>query len=192
MKRNLEINTISRSRLLAVALAASLVSPLQALAGSVALATAPLATSSTSTVKPNVMFILDDSGSMSWDYLPDWASDKNPLTSTNYTSIPELFRNNGFNGVAYNPAITYTPPVLYKADGTLDTTTYPDIPSPWTAVKYDAYGIQSYNKVPVTSYQRCPDGNYPSGGAPNGACNLVGSASFYTFVPGEYCSTDNL
>ena len=23
-------------------------------------------------VKPNVMFTLDDSGSMSWDYLPDW------------------------------------------------------------------------------------------------------------------------
>jgi type IV pilus assembly protein PilY1 len=62
--------------LLSLVLAASLaLQPLPALAASVALATAPLATSTTSTVKPNVMFILDDSGSMDWNYLPDWAND---------------------------------------------------------------------------------------------------------------------
>jgi type IV pilus assembly protein PilY1 len=37
------------------------------------IATVPLATSSTSSVLPNIMYVLDDSGSMDWDFLPDWA-----------------------------------------------------------------------------------------------------------------------
>lgn len=148
----------------------------------VSLATAPLATSTTSTVKPNVMFILDNSGSMGWDYLPDWANDSHPVTGTGYSSMPELFKNGGFNGVAYNPGINYKPPILYNADGTLNTTTYPSQTGAatasgadstakpnWKAVKDDAYGIQS------TSIS-----------------NLVGNASFYTFVPGEYCSSSNM
>lgn len=182
MKRHLEHSTVTRRLLLCLALAAGLALPLQARAGSVALATAPLATSSTSTVKPNVLFILDDSGSMGWDYLPDWANDSDPVTGTNYDNTPALFRNSGFNGVAYNPAITYTPPVLYNADGTLNTTTYPsqtgagaatgantDAKPNWKAVKNDAYGVQS-----------------------TGTSNLVGNASYYVFVPGEYCSSEKL
>ena len=40
----------------------------------VELATSPMASSTTTTVKPNLMFVLDDSGSMDWDYLPSQAS----------------------------------------------------------------------------------------------------------------------
>src|ERR1035437_9559221 len=40
---------------------------------STSIATAPLVTSSDTAVHPNVMFVLDDSGSMDWAYLPDWA-----------------------------------------------------------------------------------------------------------------------
>ncbi len=32
---------------------------------------APMATSSGSSVKPNLMYVLDNSGSMAWDYMPD-------------------------------------------------------------------------------------------------------------------------
>jgi len=39
------------------------------------IASGPLITPSASPVKPNLMFLLDDSGSMRWDYLPDWADD---------------------------------------------------------------------------------------------------------------------
>ena len=28
---------------------------------------------SSTDVKPNVFFVLDDSGSMDWDFMPDWA-----------------------------------------------------------------------------------------------------------------------
>ena len=182
MKRHLEHRSTARRQLLCLALAAGLALSSHARAASVALATAPLATATTSTVKPNVMFILDDSGSMDWDYLPDWATDSHPNTGIDYTSTPELFRNNGFNGVAYNPAITYTPPVLYNADGTINTTTYPSQTGQstatgadstakpnWKLVKRDAYGVQSISTD-----------------------NLVGNASHYVFVPGEYCSSANL
>ena len=49
----------------------------------VTLATTPLANSTTTVVKPNLMFILDNSGSMSQDYTPDYMSDifNTPLVS---------------------------------------------------------------------------------------------------------------
>jgi type IV pilus assembly protein PilY1 len=71
------------------------------------IATAPLFTSANSQVKPNVMFILDDSGSMDWDYLPNPAN----FASTKYGK-----KTSQCNGVAYNPGIVYSPPM--NADGT--------------------------------------------------------------------------
>lgn len=62
----------------------------------------PLASSSVSVVKPNVMFILDDSGSMAWDYLPDVA---------NFSNGTYGEKSNHCNGMYYNPTVTYKPPV---------------------------------------------------------------------------------
>ena len=183
MNNHSEYRSLDRRLLLCLTLAAGLTLPLPSLAASVALATAPLVNSTTSTVKPNVMFIIDDSGSMNSNYLPDWANDSNPFTGSNYQNQPELDRNSGFNGVAYNPAVTYVKPVHYNTDGTLNTTTYPSqtgvsaatgantgysLPN-WRAVKNDKYGIQDTN-----------------------SSNLEGSASYYVFVAGEYCSSDHM
>jgi type IV pilus assembly protein PilY1 len=66
------------------------------------LSSAPLQTTTTAAVLPNVMFMLDDSGSMDWDYLPDVAKD----FAGNYG-----FNSSHCNGVYFNPNITYTPPV---------------------------------------------------------------------------------
>jgi type IV pilus assembly protein PilY1 len=63
----------------------------------------PISTASNTVVKPNVMFILDDSGSMDAGYSPDAAAD---FDSGEYGS-----RSSHCNGMYYNPAITYTPPV---------------------------------------------------------------------------------
>ncbi|MDE2310578.1 MAG: hypothetical protein KGL01_07100 [Betaproteobacteria bacterium] len=87
---------------LGLALAISLALPLPALAASVTLATSPLATSTTTSVKPNVFLMMDDSGSMGWDYLPDDAGN----FSGNYG-----YASSQCNGVYYDPTITYTPPV---------------------------------------------------------------------------------
>ncbi len=39
------------------------------------LASSPLAASTTSVVRPNLMYVLDDSGSMAWDFTPDYIND---------------------------------------------------------------------------------------------------------------------
>lgn len=164
MKRYFKNLVFVHRPLLGLAIATAFAAPLSLLAASVPLATGPLATSTTSSVKPNVMFILDDSGSMASDYLPDWANDNDPVSGTNYVNIPLLHRNTSFNGLAYNPAITYTPPVLYNATGVLNTTTYPNIGAPWTSVKNDAFGILTTGTTNlITSFQDvewCTDTTY--------------------------------
>lgn len=52
-------------------------------------------------VPPNIMFILDDSGSMTWDFMPDHVPSTSPvnIAAQAYTR----------NTVYYNPAITYQP-----------------------------------------------------------------------------------
>ena len=95
-------------------LAAGLALPLPSLAASVALATAPLATSTTSVVQPNLMLLMDDSGSMAWDHLPDDASDGGSAVTWSYGYYG--VRSSQCNGVYYNPNENYLPPV--HADGT--------------------------------------------------------------------------
>ncbi len=68
------------------------------------IANAPLV-SSTNTVKPNILFLLDDSGSMGWDRMSPAT-----LQDTNAESA-NCYENAAYNGVYYNPATTYTLPV---------------------------------------------------------------------------------
>jgi len=53
-------------------------------------------------VAPNIMFTLDDSGSMYWSFMPD---------SVYYSYGQERGLAANFNYIAYNPAVTYSPPV---------------------------------------------------------------------------------
>jgi len=94
-------------------LAALLGTSASALAAVTDIANAPLASAS-SDIKPNIMFILDDSGSMNWDHMPDDASDGGSSVTFKYGFYG--LRSNQCNGAYYNPAITYFPPA--KADGT--------------------------------------------------------------------------
>src|SRR5580692_7467553 len=49
---------------------------LVAIAGAVTtdISTTPMEVGASSVVKPNVMLLFDDSGSMAWDFMPDWLS----------------------------------------------------------------------------------------------------------------------
>ncbi|MCW5620453.1 MAG: hypothetical protein KIS79_05030 [Burkholderiales bacterium] len=81
----------------------------------------PLATGSSSAALPNLMFILDDSGSMGWTYLPDHVNDSLTCktrsgSSTNCQEGDPPYYANQNNGVYYNPEITYTPAANF--DGT--------------------------------------------------------------------------
>ena len=69
----------------------------------------PLATRPNVAAKPNLLFILDDSGSMDWDYMPD------DIGNSRYSSYVGALSAQ-CNGVAFDPALAYDPPL--KADGT--------------------------------------------------------------------------
>ena len=64
---------------------------------------------------PNIMFTLDNSGSMDWDFMPDSAyreyGRNNPVkfTSLNDDALVAYHRTAAFNGMFYNPAIRYDP-----------------------------------------------------------------------------------
>lgn len=115
------------------------------------LADVPLANASTVSVLPNIYFILDDSGSMDWDYMPDYVNDSYCRSSgaslaTCNAGDPPYYLS-AFNRVYYNPMITYNPPV--NADGSSKTS----YGSPWTSVPKDGYGIQfAGNTNLVTGY----------------------------------------
>jgi Tfp pilus tip-associated adhesin PilY1 len=121
------------------------------------IAGSPMANTASSVVKPNVMFLLDGSGSMDWDFMPDalgggvaGAIDENLCkgTSSSNLSTCNLSSNPArasaqVNGIYYNPTITYTPPVKY--DGT-SYTSY----TTWTAVPNDGFGIQFTGTTDLT------------------------------------------
>lgn len=63
-------------------------------------------------VAPNILFILDDSGSMAYDYMPDI------LARTSGPNVASLAYTR--NSLSYNPAVTYAP--WMRADGNRMTT----------------------------------------------------------------------
>jgi type IV pilus assembly protein PilY1 len=136
------------------------------------LASEPLITPGTSSVKPNMYFVLDNSGSMDWDYLPDWVNDSSLCKDnsgrvygqgglTCYSGSGQRgmppFHAAGFNSIFYDPKTTYTTPKNY--DGS-NKTSYTGA----TAVPWDGYYIQSSNTLTLTtSYpdtEWCTDSSY--------------------------------
>lgn len=142
------------------------------------LASSPLETSTATLVKPNLFFVLDDSGSMYWDFMPDWAED--------YRSTTALVRNSRFNGVYYDPAVTYAPPVKY--DGTSYTAMTSGNTSSWTKVPFDGFGVMTAANPPNTG----TDNLFTSSNSGTTQNLTSGNAYYYTFIPGEYCTAANL
>jgi type IV pilus assembly protein PilY1 len=129
----------TRQQWLALLLLAT--SPGVTLAALTDLGTVPMANASDTVVKPNVMFILDDSGSMAWEYLPD---------SVNNNNGRFCYRNNYYNGVYYNPDITYTLP--------LDATgaTFPN--ASFVAASQDGFTAGAATTNLATGFQTGNDG----------------------------------
>lgn len=102
-------NKLTAPAVLAITAACLAWQPSALHAGTTDIAPQPLATTSAVHAKPNLMFILDDSGSMGWGYMPDDIDQYDDGTERyGYYSAQ-------CNGVAYDPTITYKVPV--KADG---------------------------------------------------------------------------
>ncbi|MGA7749297.1 MAG: hypothetical protein WCA63_04050, partial [Gallionella sp.] len=167
MKNQLNAHDISR-HFLKLALTLSLALPLPSLATSVTLASSPLANSSTTTVSPNMMFMLDDSGSMAWDYMPDNALNFN---------VGYGFNSNHCNGVYYNPTITYTPPV------TSTGISFPN--SSFTAAPVNGYQYQAGTNLTTVNLNTSFKGG--SGTGNSGASGSYTGPAFYY----NYSGTQN-
>jgi type IV pilus assembly protein PilY1 len=101
-------------------------------------------------VKPNIMFTLDDSGSMNDEYLPDFVGEGTPPPSARYCRDAQNcgrfsdiadppIRSSNFNGQFYNPTATYLPgknadAVDLPCEGADNT-----CPGPWTNVYSDGF-----------------------------------------------------
>lgn len=133
------------------------------------LATIPLSNSPTVAIPPNLLFIMDDSGSMAWDYMPDWAD----------TSTDSLFRNASYNTVAYSPEIRYLPPAYFTASG-LNTTQFPSQTGLSTAT-----GASSATKP---NWRQVKNNPYTS----SSTSNIETETAYYHIVPGEYCTRRDL
>ncbi len=139
------------------------------------LSNTPLANvSGTSAVRPNLMFLLDDSGSMMQQYTPDYVSERwgaqatsdmhcrNSLdtqvrvtpgrVNTDANTNRDLcvlgdppYMSADFNKQYYNPAIVYTPPVNYL--GTSYASMDSATTSGWTSVLTDGFNEQNLNQL---------------------------------------------
>jgi type IV pilus assembly protein PilY1 len=98
---------ILRSRAFAIAIALAAGVPGLSAAALIDISANPLSSSASGSVKPNVNFVLDTSGSMAWTHAPDDALDF--LSRYGYKS-------SHCNSIYYDPAIKYAPPK--NADGT--------------------------------------------------------------------------
>lgn len=114
----------------------------------------------TAAVKPNIMYLLDDSGSMMQQYTPDYVSERWSTPNANdrhcYDSADDTdtnrdlcifgdppFMSPDFNKQYYNPEIVYTPPVAW--DGTPYPSQTATNTANWTAVRTDGFNVQNRN-----------------------------------------------
>jgi type IV pilus assembly protein PilY1 len=170
-------NGSPRLTALALALGALGVAP-AALPQALTIATDPLGTATTS-IKPNIMFILDNSGSMDFDYMPDWINDSHSPTSSTASCFdsgdsststttdfddaagsiagnPDAcqvgdppFMSPDLNTIYYNPAIQYSPALNY--DGTSRGSQDAANTSNWTSVRTDSYNVSNRDQLGNTT-----------------------------------------
>ena len=111
------------------------------------IANVPLASSSTTVVKPNILFTLDDSGSMGWGYMPDGIVNRYNTTG---------YKSHLCNTIYYNPNVVYVPPK--NADGTDFAN------ASFTAARYDGFNSGSSTVNLSTSFRAYDDNlNWESG-----------------------------
>jgi type IV pilus assembly protein PilY1 len=133
------------------------------------LADAPMASGTSVQIKPNVMFVLDDSGSMGWSFMPDHVR--------SFAAAVPADKRYGYvssqcNAVYYNPNIGYKPPV--KADGS----SYPN--SVFTDAWNDGFDTAK-GKVNLSNAFRAYDSTSSNGVGEDEA----GPAYYYKYVKSD-------
>lgn len=144
------------------------------------LGNAPLVSATTGDVLPNLMYILDNSGSMGFNYMPDYIDDNHKCKSPNNSATNATaftigcafgdppYNANEFNTIYYDPNTTYSP--AKNADGTDRVSMDSANTAGWTAVPNDAYGVQS-----TTNARLVPNASLTDGYIDRVWCNTTGT-----------------
>ncbi len=158
-------------------------------ASSLSISTTPLGTGAGISVKPNMLFILDDSGSMASDYMPDYVSSS---LCQSYTDIPGttqscqlgdvLFNSSAFNSQYYDPTIRYLPPKDSAGADWANASTTATLTDPFTGTS---------TKDLKTTYRNlywCKNDTDDPTGTTSGNCvqNTVFPATGYTYPNSAY------
>ena len=190
-----------------------------AVAGPTALASMPLMSlTGSGTVKPNLMLLYDDSGSMAYTYTPDYVNDNTTCRASSTLAdglrvcvvgdVP--YNTPQFNRQYYNPTMRYKPPV--KAD----QTSYPEqdraTTTNWTSVTTDGFSLE-YKDLRDAAVQKTnlvtgfPDLEWCGG---DDGCRrntigytypnrtyitpnpVTGNPYYYTLNVNEYCTNNKL
>ena len=190
-----------------------------AMAGPTALASMPLMSlTGSGTVKPNLMLLYDDSGSMAYTYTPDYVNDNTTCRASSTLAdglrvcvvgdVP--YNTPQFNRQYYNPAMRYKPPVR------ADQTSFPEqnraTTGAWTNVTTDGFSLE-YKDLRDANVQQTnlvtgfPDLEWCGGDEgcrrntigytyPNRTFNtanpVTGNPYYYTLNVNEYCKNDKL
>ena len=161
-------------RLLAATLAAAVaLQPLMVEAAAIVETLAEVPIQGLNPVKPNIVFTMDDSGSMGWDFLPDYVAfvasgvahcrdgiqcggaTSAPGTGYNFSQYDPPVRSPNYNGVFYDAPALYRPGK--KADGTDLPCEGSDITcgAPWTAVYSNGFagypGVNTGGTINLTT-----------------------------------------
>ncbi len=139
MKKIIRTNIKFMLQSLAMAAAIMMVWPTLSSAAPLTLADKPMYLGNTA--KPNLMFSMDDSGSMGWDYMPDQANDSNTCKGTSCRAGNPPYYAKEYNVIYYNPETTYTPAIDYLEVSMGDQDSAAT--SGWTVVPQDAFGAQT-------------------------------------------------
>ncbi len=124
------------TRILAATVVVShLLQPLVVAAASTDLTDVPLAVQTGA--KPNILFVLDNSGSMAWETI----TGTDALGEYNSGKDRAAHYSPSFNKLYYNPAITYLPGAKYDGSATGGTSSMGN--SPTNAARIDAYPTSS-------------------------------------------------
>jgi type IV pilus assembly protein PilY1 len=127
---------------------AIVLTPVTATAGVTNIAQLPLLSmDDTGAVKPNLMLLYDNSGSMAYTFTPDYIDDgstcrKKLVMSSGTTGCSvghPPFNSADFNKQYYDPKVRYLPPV--RADGTSYDSQTRAVTTNWTVVLNDAFNV---------------------------------------------------
>lgn len=191
--------TISRIPIVFALLAASLAFSANA---EVKVSQVPLAKAASQPVAPNLLFILDDSGSMDFDYTPDFVNDSLCRRSNSTQQFTNCdvghppFMSAGFNKQYYDPRIRYAPGV--RADGASYSEMNSVNTNAWTKVLTNGYDENSSTADLVGGYTDIKwngkvNSTYAYPDAINNINNLTtySTGAYYYNLKPIYCTTDD-